>query len=762
MPAMSDPLGAPQIVTGAQYMDSLARLGYNVENMTSPLPMISKIAEAGTNLLDTAYRNNLEYQQKQSDLAYKNAQVNNLDSVTDYNNQSLQNRLKALDLDTQKRANDLTIQSNTMDDLIAQEHQKTTHIQKLDGLQEDELSKKNDLTDITIGAAKRAQQEDQAAVDDLPKALADLNNIAPGDPDYDTKMLQWHKDHSAVAVGRSTKPVIDSQIAALEATRSHLSSVQTANTNAAKLNDLISTNDLPSSTDPDQLKKDPVLTHQTIARGNVTRSLRETNELLNSLPQGANLPPELQQQRRDLTNARDNLKTVLGAEDGMNQIISGAQSDYFDANGNLSAPLQGDINALKTYQAERAKQGLGKPTQTDVTVKDPVTGEEVKASNVPLDQVETIRSQLKAQPAPEAAPVPAPSGGQTQEDKQASADIQNLYHTDPEVKAAYQKAIRSGSKQDYSAVSNLVNRKLAAAKAARKPKGMQEGGIVPGVGNTDSVPASLTPGEYVVPKDVVQNVGIDTLEALTGQQAAAAAQVQKTEDVSAPLQPEKIGSPSAMTDPLTLKAPSPTNLLSLSGQPQAPRAQQAGAVGAAQQQAEQYSGTEKAVPVAPAAGAVGAAQQEAKGYQSLAQARSGYAAELADPETRRLLMASTDAEVGGQGPEAQQAYMESVINRAAAKNTSLRSVLLDPHYYPTETKNKLGAQMSQAKIAQYNPLIQQVLNGSNVSNLGTGNESGPKRIGTPPPPIVYSAGGERFVAESGTEDWRQSLLATLE
>lgn len=153
--------------------------------------------------------------------------------------------------------------------------------------------------------------------------------------------------------------------------------------------------------------------------------------------------------------------------------------------------------------------------------------------------------------------------------------------------------------------------------------------------------------------------------------------------------------------------------------------------------------------------------QQGTQYQSLAQTRSPFVQELQNPEARRLLMASTEAEVGGQGSTAQQAYMESVMNRASARNSSLADTLLDPHYYPDTTKNKLGAQMSDDQINRYNPLIDQVLGGSNISNLGTGNESGPKRIGKPPPPIVYAAGGERFVAENDTIDWRQKQLAAM-
>ena len=42
--------------------------------------------------------------------------------------------------------------------------------------------------------------------------------------------------------------------------------------------------------------------------------------------------------------------------------------------------------------------------------------------------------------------------------------------------------------------------------------GMNKGGVVPGTGNTDTVPAKLTPGEFVMSKGAVQQYGVDTLE----------------------------------------------------------------------------------------------------------------------------------------------------------------------------------------------------------------------------------------------------------
>ena len=47
-----------------------------------------------------------------------------------------------------------------------------------------------------------------------------------------------------------------------------------------------------------------------------------------------------------------------------------------------------------------------------------------------------------------------------------------------------------------------------------EPPQFNKGGEVPGSGNTDTVPAMLTPGEFVLTKDAVKNIGADTLYGL--------------------------------------------------------------------------------------------------------------------------------------------------------------------------------------------------------------------------------------------------------
>src|SRR5258705_4729828 len=106
---LSDPLGQPKIVTGTEYMDALARLGYNRENMFSPLPMITRGIQSMTSLFDENYNNQMKWQASQAQIKETLARANNIDSETDYNNQALDYRLKGLDLENKQRQQSLDL-----------------------------------------------------------------------------------------------------------------------------------------------------------------------------------------------------------------------------------------------------------------------------------------------------------------------------------------------------------------------------------------------------------------------------------------------------------------------------------------------------------------------------------------------------------------------------------------------------------------------------------------------------------------------------
>jgi hypothetical protein len=136
------------------------------------------------------------------------------------------------------------------------------------------------------------------------------------------------------------------------------------------------------------------------------------------------------------------------------------------------------------------------------------------------------------------------------------------------------------------------------------------------------------------------------------------------------------------------------------------------------------------------------ARPKEPGSASLQQERARLVAELDNPRVRALLKARTEGEVGGQGAEAQQAFMETVFNRAAARNQTLAQTLVGS-YWGSRLK-KYGA----ARGAAYDEQIAAIQKGSDLARLATGNESAGLRGG----PVLKSVAGERFIAEQNKKD----------
>ena len=74
------------------------------------------------------------------------------------------------------------------------------------------------------------------------------------------------------------------------------------------------------------------------------------------------------------------------------------------------------------------------------------------------------------------------------------------------------KGLEVGRKSLFDQISKIPGVKTILDSL--KPKKMNVGGVVPGYGDQDTVPTMLTPGEFVVRKEVVEKVGVDNLKAV--------------------------------------------------------------------------------------------------------------------------------------------------------------------------------------------------------------------------------------------------------
>jgi hypothetical protein len=104
------------------------------------------------------------------------------------------------------------------------------------------------------------------------------------------------------------------------------------------------------------------------------------------------------------------------------------------------------------------------------------------------------------------------------------------------------------------------------------------------------------------------------------------------------------------------------------------------------------------------------------GLASLAGQRERFAKELEDPAVRERFFRLTAAE----NPQNPQAFMESVMNRAAARGQSLTRAMNDKAYYPGVSIRGSDPGKHRAGMEAALPTV---LGGSNLIKYGTGNAS---------------------------------------
>jgi hypothetical protein len=107
--------------------------------------------------------------------------------------------------------------------------------------------------------------------------------------------------------------------------------------------------------------------------------------------------------------------------------------------------------------------------------------------------------------------------------------------------------------------------------------------------------------------------------------------------------------------------------------------------------------------------------------------RASFAQELQDPAVRERLFTLMKAEVGGQGPEAQLAFTETVFNRALVQGTSVTNIISNTAYYQPYKDGafqRAANNLSSNDRQNYANIVSKVQAGSNITNGATHNASG--------------------------------------
>jgi N-acetyl-anhydromuramyl-L-alanine amidase AmpD len=478
MPDPVDYLGAPKIITGTDYMHALAALGYNVENMSSPLPTMTKIAEAGTNFLDSIYNQNMKAQQSQADLKYKLAQTQELDSVTDYNNRSLDLRLADLKTqsDWRKQQMDFAEQAQPF-------KQRELERQDQEGKLRQELFEKQ-TNDLLQG---------QAA---LPGALQTLPDPEK-DPNFKTNFDNWQSTNAGLlarqdSIGDQARRMRDTVKTRYEGTsRFHQNLADIAEFEGYQGKGTINRN-----YDPDKMVfGNPDQAQAELVRARALDAQSELQEIL--------FDPRVPQAYRDkLNDVYTYVHNFVTSDTGAQDIQKGKASDYFNPDGKLNSTARAMIDGVKALRETKPLEATARLPILGLTGK-------VGKGEAPYEDVKGTQEQVQQREIEQRA--------QQVAEQQRAAEMQDVPDTPENLvdKAAHQRGEIS-LEELHRRVNERMKTKPSTLPGNRRIPGMQGGGLVSGAPGPDQVPAMLTSGEYVIPKDAVQDIGLPTLEALAG------------------------------------------------------------------------------------------------------------------------------------------------------------------------------------------------------------------------------------------------------
>jgi hypothetical protein len=439
MPELSDPLGAPKIVTGVDYMDALARLGYNVENMSSPLPVMSKIAQSATSLVDNQYNQALQWQKDKAGIQEAVARANNIDSVTDYNNQALDLRLKDMDLRNKQAQQTL--------DFASDAHP----------IQQKLLENQGKSSDLAIRQAQRSVDDQNEALNLVPQATSELPN--PDDPDYLEKRDQWRMKYNKLLTNPATKARMEGEFQAMDGVYQGKISTQQTIAERKEVSDLQMGGFIPKVLNPDALMRSPDKdTYMT--RGRMLQARQQVEMIASELPDG--------------DPAKDRLQTILNEADthtksdtGVQDIMAG-KSSVFDTNGRLTGTSLGA--AQQAEARARALSTAGKPeTQLEIGLGQPTQKGEYPSKLIIKGVTPEVGQQLANRYGLNPPQPPQPPGAA---DARFLSNIQ-----DPQIRSIGERLQRKEITYDQAIKEMQAVKQPAPIRQPGMPAGADEGTI---------------------------------------------------------------------------------------------------------------------------------------------------------------------------------------------------------------------------------------------------------------------------------------------
>jgi hypothetical protein len=177
-------------------MHALASLGYNVENLSSPIPTMIKTADMVTSMIDKQYDNAIRWSQAKANTQEALARSSQIDSVTAFNQASLDARVE--DIKQQAR-----IRKQTADnfDATAEDRRKQMEAQtSLMGAQKDEAANKAAMMKLDVDNYNAAQSQ----WDGYFAGMMDLQKNHLGDVDFEQQVGALNSKYPLAATNKYT------------------------------------------------------------------------------------------------------------------------------------------------------------------------------------------------------------------------------------------------------------------------------------------------------------------------------------------------------------------------------------------------------------------------------------------------------------------------------------------------------------------------------------------------------------------------------
>lgn len=153
--------------------------------------------------------------------------------------------------------------------------------------------------------------------------------------------------------------------------------------------------------------------------------------------------------------------------------------------------------------------------------------------------------------------------------------------------------------------------------------------------------------------------------------------------------------------------------------------------------------------------------------KNLADMRKTHTDEInSKPEVKTKLYALMKAEVGGQGEEAQQAFLETVFNRAGQRGVSIDTIISDRAYYEPHQNGafeRAQRNLNKDDMEKYDRSISKVTAGSNLTEGGMHNASAGVAASARQggydsiPSTVKEVGGETYYGKTWEKKHREQI-----